>query len=75
MDARGREQSARVAISSKGWACLHAECATKQFRCACEGHRCQHRKVALTLVFGIVGLATSSVDPLRWRSWSAGVLQ
>jgi hypothetical protein len=50
--------------------CLHAERATKQFRCACEGYEPQHRKVALILVLGSVGLATSSVDPLRWGSWS-----
>jgi hypothetical protein len=29
MDVRGREHSVRVATSSKGWVCLHAERATK----------------------------------------------
>jgi hypothetical protein len=58
--------------SNKGDGCmwLHSERASTIKHLRYEGCECQHRKVALTWV-----LATSSVDPLRWGSWSAGVLQ
>jgi len=61
MDVRGREHS--VATSSKGWVCLHAECATNQFKCASEA------PVALTL--GVVrrswGHRTQSLQTRRRR--------